>query len=159
MIYSKPFPLLYGKGIFFSVSHQTELNTRSTIRRSIIVGIRGGEGRARAEARVLLVYAGHRPTKCYVGQMSLVGHEPQSVLKRMKQKITIGKCGQKELLVFFGQLNWYILHTFHNKNGFHIHWVVIYPATYTRANFISLERDGLKFSRLSNISEPSSQSL
>ena len=39
------------------------------------------------------------------------------------EKKTIGKCGQKELLVFHGQLNWYIFHTFHNKNGFHIHWV------------------------------------
>ena len=41
----------------------------------------------------------------------------------MKQKITIGKCGQKELLVFHSLLNWYIFHTFRNKNGFHIHWV------------------------------------
>ena len=37
----------------------------------------------------------------------------------MKQKkITIGKWGQKELLVFHGQLNCYIFHTFHNKMGF-----------------------------------------
>ena len=36
---------------------------------------------------------------------------------------------------------------------------VIYPAMYTRVVFISLERDASKFSRLSNISEPSSQSL
>ena len=41
----------------------------------------------------------------------------------MKKKITIGKCGQKELLAFDGQLNWYIFHTFLKENGFHIHWV------------------------------------
>ena len=44
--------------IFVSASHQTGLDTRSMTRRSIIVGFRGGEGRARA----LLDYAGHRPT-------------------------------------------------------------------------------------------------
>ena len=41
----------------------------------------------------------------------------------MKQKITIGKCGQKELLFLHSQLILYIFHTFHNKNGFHIHWI------------------------------------
>ena len=41
----------------------------------------------------------------------------------MKQKIIIGKYDRKELFVFHGQLNWYIFHTFHNENGFHIHWV------------------------------------
>ena len=49
-----------GGALFFSASHQTELNTRSMTRRSIIVGIGGGEGRTRAEARGLLDYAGHR---------------------------------------------------------------------------------------------------
>ena len=43
--------------------------------------------------------------------------------KGWNKKITIGKCGQEELLVFHGQLDWYIFHTFHDKNGFLIHWV------------------------------------
>ena len=84
--------------------------------------------------------------------------------KGWNQKIAIGKCSQKEFLVFHSQLNWYIFHTFHNKNGFShslgwLSFLVIYPAMYTRAIFISLEKDGSKFSRLSNISEPSTQSL
>ena len=43
--------------------------------------------------------------------------------KGWNKKVTIGKSSQKEHLVFHGQLNWCISHTFHNKNGFHIHWV------------------------------------
>ena len=49
--------------------------------------------------------------------------EDNSRKKLNDKKITIGKSGQKELLVFYGQLNRYIFHTFHNKNGFHIHCV------------------------------------
>ena len=47
-------------------------------RNLIIVGIRGGEGQARAEAQALLDYAGHRPTCCNVDLMSLAGHWPKS---------------------------------------------------------------------------------
>ena len=47
----------------------------------------------------------------------------------MKQK-NIGKCGQKEPLVFHGHLNGYILHTFHNKNKFHFSWVDYYFQLY-----------------------------
>ena len=43
----------------------------------IWVGVRGVEGRVRAEARVLLYYACHRPTRSNVGQMCLVGHGPK----------------------------------------------------------------------------------
>ena len=50
----------------------------SMTRRSIIVGIRAGEGQARAKARALLVYADHRPTYFNVGLMSLGGHGPKS---------------------------------------------------------------------------------
>ena len=42
--------------------------------RSIIVGIRGGEGRTRAEARALLNNAGHQAHLVHVGLMSLAGH-------------------------------------------------------------------------------------
>ena len=42
------------KAVFVSASHQTGLDTRSMTRRSIKVGIRGGGGQARAEARVLV---------------------------------------------------------------------------------------------------------
>ena len=35
---------------------------RTMIQRLIMVGIRGGEGRAQAKAQALLDYAGHRPT-------------------------------------------------------------------------------------------------
>ena len=49
-------------GIFVSASHLTGVDTRSKTRRSIIVGIRGEEGRGRAEARALLDFAGHRAT-------------------------------------------------------------------------------------------------
>ena len=52
----------YLVSIFVVAYHQTGLNTRSMTRRSIIVKIRGREGRARAEARALLGHAGHRPT-------------------------------------------------------------------------------------------------
>ena len=37
-----------GDSLFISASHMTGLNTRSMIRRSIIVGVRGGEGLARS---------------------------------------------------------------------------------------------------------------
>ena len=47
-------------------------------RRSIIVWIRRGEGRARAKAWALLDYAGHWPSQCNVGLMSLAGHGPKS---------------------------------------------------------------------------------
>ena len=40
----------------------TGLHTRSMTQKSIIVGVRGGEGWAQVEARALLDYAGHRPT-------------------------------------------------------------------------------------------------
>ena len=42
----------------------------------IKVRIRGREGRARAEARTLLDFAGHRLTLCNVSLMSLAGHGP-----------------------------------------------------------------------------------
>ena len=48
--------------IFVSVFHQTGLDTRSMTRRSILVGVKGGLGRAWAEAQALLDYAGHQPT-------------------------------------------------------------------------------------------------
>ena len=40
--------------------------------------------------------------------------------KELNKKITIDKCGQKKLLVFHRPFNWYIFHTFHDKNWFHI---------------------------------------
>ena len=46
-----------------TASHKTGLDTRSMTRRSIIVGFRGGEGQARAEARALLDNDAARPTK------------------------------------------------------------------------------------------------
>ena len=42
----------------------------------IIMEIRRGEGRTQVDARALLDYAGHRPTWCNVGLMSLAGHRP-----------------------------------------------------------------------------------
>ena len=48
--------------IFVTASHQTGLDTTSMTRKSIKVRIRGWEGRARAEARVLPDYdAAHPP--------------------------------------------------------------------------------------------------
>ena len=47
--------------IFVTASHQTGLDTRSMTRRSIIVGVRGGKGRGRAEARARLDYDTTRP--------------------------------------------------------------------------------------------------
>ena len=44
-----------GKYVFVAASHQTGLDTRSKARRPIKVGIRGREGRERAETRTLLV--------------------------------------------------------------------------------------------------------
>ena len=64
--------------VFVSASHQTELDTKSMARRSIIVGMKGGESRTQAEAQALLVYAGHWPTSSNVGLMSLAGHGPNS---------------------------------------------------------------------------------
>ena len=58
---------------------------------------------------------------CYL----MIHNMPFSLLygKRWNKKnVTNGKSGQKELLVFHGQLNWYIFHIFHYKNTFHIHW-------------------------------------
>ena len=46
--------------------------------RSIIVGIRGGEGRTRTEARALQVYASHRSTYCNEGLMSQAEHGHKS---------------------------------------------------------------------------------
>ena len=48
--------LFVAEPIFVTASHQTGLDTRSMTQRSIKVGIRGGGGRARAEARALLDY-------------------------------------------------------------------------------------------------------
>ena len=48
--------------IFVSASHHTGLDTRSITRKSIIVGIKGGEGRALAKERARLDFAGHRST-------------------------------------------------------------------------------------------------
>ena len=48
--------------IFVSASHQIGHDTRPMTRRSIIVEIRGGEGRARAKAQALLDDARHRRT-------------------------------------------------------------------------------------------------
>ena len=56
--------------LFANVSHQTRLDTRSIARKPIKVGISGGEGRKRAEARTLLVYVAHRLTKCHVNLVS-----------------------------------------------------------------------------------------
>ena len=49
-------------GIFVTASHQTGLDTRLMAQELYIVGIRGGEGQAWAEARSLLDFIGHRPT-------------------------------------------------------------------------------------------------
>ena len=46
-------------GVFVSASHQTGLDTRSMTRKSVIVRVEEGGGRARAETRTLLDYAGH----------------------------------------------------------------------------------------------------
>ena len=44
--------------------HQAELDTRSLTRRSIIAGVEGGVGQARAETRTLLDYVGrHRSSE------------------------------------------------------------------------------------------------
>ena len=64
--------------IFVSASHQTELDTRSMTRRSIIVRFRGEEGRPRASARALPDYVAHQPTQYNEGLMSLAGHGPKS---------------------------------------------------------------------------------
>ena len=69
--YCTKMALTLNNPIFFSASHLIGLYTRSMTRRSIIVGIRGREG------RTLLDYAGHRPTKCNMGMMSLAGHGPR----------------------------------------------------------------------------------
>ena len=45
--------------VFVAASHQTRLDTRSKARRPIKVGIKGREGRERAETRTLLVSAAH----------------------------------------------------------------------------------------------------
>ena len=68
----------FPRALFVSASHQTGLDTRSMTRRSIIVGIRGLDGRVWAVARALLNYAGHRPSLCNMGLMSLTGHGPKS---------------------------------------------------------------------------------
>ena len=61
--------------LFVSAPNQTGLDTRSNDPKvQIIVEIRRRKGRVRAEARALLDYAGHRPSKCNVGLMSLAGH-------------------------------------------------------------------------------------
>ena len=65
-------------GIFVSASHQTGVDTRSMTQRLIIVGIKGGEGWAWAKAQAQLDYAGHQPTYCNVGLISLAGHGPKS---------------------------------------------------------------------------------
>ena len=70
--------IIISGAVFVSASHQTGLDTRWMIWRSIIVGIRRKEGRAPAEAQTLLDYAGHRPTKCNVGLISLARHGPKS---------------------------------------------------------------------------------
>ena len=49
-------------GLFVTTSHQKGLDTRSMTQRLIIVEIEGRGGRARAETRTLLDYAGHRLT-------------------------------------------------------------------------------------------------
>ena len=46
---------------FVAASHQTRVDTRSMTRRSIKVGSRGGDGRARVEARTRLDYDAARP--------------------------------------------------------------------------------------------------
>ena len=52
-----------GRGpLFVSASHQIGLNTKSMTRKSIIVGVRIGEGRVLSEARGLLDYASNQPT-------------------------------------------------------------------------------------------------
>ena len=61
--------------LFVTASHQTGPDTRSMI----IGGFRRGEGQARADARTQQVYAGHRPTLCNVGLMSLAGLRPSLV--------------------------------------------------------------------------------
>ena len=48
--------------LFGTESHQKRLDTRSIPQRPVKVGIRGGEGRERAEARTLLVYVAHQLT-------------------------------------------------------------------------------------------------
>ena len=65
--------------LFVTASYQKELDTRSMTRTPIIVGYEGMGGRARTESRTLLVYAGHRLTKCNVGLMNLVGNGPKHV--------------------------------------------------------------------------------
>ena len=61
--------------VFVSASHQTGLDSRSMTRRSIIVGIRGGEGRARAEARALLVIS---PLSAMWAWWSLLDMDPNN---------------------------------------------------------------------------------
>ena len=57
--------------LFAHAPNQTRFNTRSMIRRPIIVGIRGEQGRKRTEARTLLICVVHRPTSYNV---SLIRH-------------------------------------------------------------------------------------
>ena len=70
--------------IFVAASNQTRLDTRSKARRPIKVGIKGGEGRERAETRTLLVNAAHRLTWCNVSLMrQAVSRTQMWVLERM----------------------------------------------------------------------------
>ena len=55
--------------LFVAASPQTRLDTWSKARRPIKVGIKGAEGRERAETRTLLVYAAYRLTWCNVSLM------------------------------------------------------------------------------------------
>ena len=52
----------------------------------------------------------------------MIYNTPLMYGKGWNKKTNIGKCGQKEPLIFYGQVNWFIFYTFHNKNGF-IYWV------------------------------------
>ena len=68
--------------LFANFSHLTRLDTRSIARRPIKVGIRGGEGRQRTEARSLLVYVAHRKAEaCQKESIMQLAHPEVAQLK------------------------------------------------------------------------------
>ena len=73
-----PFGLRYvGHGLLVNVAaHPAEIGLKSA--KAWSLKIRGEVGRTQAEARALLDYAGHRPTLCNVGLMSLTRLGPKS---------------------------------------------------------------------------------
>ena len=77
------------------------------------------KGRARAEARTLLDYAGHRPTSCSVGLMSLAGHRPKSGSRHVC--LIISWTGRQGPVLYKGD-NVSTMHFAHPKVGQVCYW-------------------------------------